>query len=116
MTLDIGPRLTGSAGEHRAAEYIAKQFRSLGLKTRLQKHPAITFSSRKCVFEVREGGKWRAVQCQPIMLSSSTPPRGVEGEIYFAESGEDEDDSEKGLGRYAGILRVQRIDSGSSPR
>lgn len=90
LAVGIGPRLTGSAGEHRAAKYIEKHFRSLKLKTSLQKYPTITFGLKKCVFKVLDRGKWRAVPCQPVMLSKNTPPRGVEGEIYFAESGEEE--------------------------
>jgi len=90
LAVGIGPRLTGSAGEHEAAQYIAKAFRSFGLKTRLQKYPALTFESAKCSFEVKDGAGWRAVQCQPVMLTKSTPPRGLEGEIYYAETGDAE--------------------------
>jgi len=87
LAVEIGPRLTGSAGEHKAARYIEKVFKSFGLKTRLQKYPSITFDNRKTDFEVLDRGKWRSVQCQPIMMTKSTPARGIEGEIYFAENG-----------------------------
>jgi len=90
LAIDIGPRLTGSEGEHKAAAYIAKVFRSFGLRTSFQKYPAVTYSNTKCVFEVQENGQWRGVQATPVMLSRSTPPRGLEGEIYFAQTGEPE--------------------------
>jgi len=90
LAMDIGPRLTGSSGEHKAAKYIEKHFRSLKLKPRLQKYPAITYSVNKCRFQVKEKGKWRTVDCQPVMMSKNTPQGGVKGEIYFAESGAEE--------------------------
>jgi hypothetical protein len=90
LAVDIGPRLTGSDGEHQAAHYIAKTFRSFGLKTRFQKYPCVTFDSKKCVFEVLQGGKWEGVVATPVMLSTNTPPRGIEGEIYYAHTGEPE--------------------------
>lgn len=84
----IGPRLTGSDGEHKAARYIESQFKSFGLKTTMQKYPALTFSNKKCVLEVLDGGRWRKIDAQPIMLTPSTPEKGLEGEIYFAETGD----------------------------
>ncbi|GAG45068.1 unnamed protein product, partial [marine sediment metagenome] len=41
-------------------------------------------------FEVRRGGRWWKVAAEPVTLSKSTPPRGVEGEIFYAESGQAE--------------------------
>lgn len=87
LAVDIGPRLTGSAGEHEAAQYIEKQFKSFGLKTRLQRYPSITFDNKKTKFEVLDGGGWRSVQCQPVMMTKGTSPRGIEADIYFAENG-----------------------------
>ncbi|MFC1522528.1 M28 family metallopeptidase [Elusimicrobiota bacterium] len=90
LAVKIGPRLTGSRGEHEAASYIGKHFKALGLKTRFQKYPCITYDLQKCVFEVRDNGRWRRIECQPVMLSTSTGSKGVEGPIYFAETGEKE--------------------------
>jgi aminopeptidase YwaD len=88
LAVAIGPRLTGSEGEHKAARYIGKIFRSFGLKTRFQKYPCWTYDNKKCTFEVREGGRWRRIPATPIMLTTSTPPRGLEGEIHFAHTGD----------------------------
>ncbi len=90
LAVQIGCRVTGSAAEHTAARYIAKMFRSFGLKTRLQKFPMLTFDNATCDFAVKDGRKWRAVTATPVTLSKNTPPRGIEGEIHFAHSGEAE--------------------------
>jgi aminopeptidase YwaD len=88
LAVTIGPRLTGSPGEHKAAAYIAGVLKSLGLKVTQQRFPSITYGNRQCVFEVLQGGRWRAVTAEPVMLSQSTPPGGVEGDIFFAETGQ----------------------------
>ncbi len=90
LAVKIGPRLTGSAAEHAAARYIEKHFRTCGLAARLQRFPVTTFENRSCTFEVRDGSKWREVACEPVMLSKSTPPRGIEAELYFARTGQEE--------------------------
>jgi len=88
LTVTIGPRLNGTAGEHKAARYIAAAFKSCGLKVTQQRLPCLTFDNRKCTFEVRQGGRWRRVEAEPFLLSKSTPPGGVEGEIFYAETGQ----------------------------
>jgi len=88
LSVTIGARLTGSPGEHKAAAYIAEAFKSFGLKVTRQRFPSITYDNRKCVFEVHQAGRWRQIQAEPVMLSKSTPPGGVEGEIFFAETGQ----------------------------
>ena len=90
LAVTIGPRPTGSPGEHKAAAYIAGVLKRLGLKVTRQRFPSIAYGNHKCVFEVRQGGRWRPVAAEPVMLSKNTPPRGVEGEIFFAETGQPE--------------------------
>ena len=90
LSVTIGPRLTGSPGEHEAARYIARTLKGFRLKVTQQRFPVVTFDNRKCTFEVRQGGRWRKVPAEPVMLSKSTPPRGVEGEIHYAEGGQAE--------------------------
>jgi len=62
LAVKIGPRLTGSAGEHKAARYIEKTFKAFGLRTRLQRFPVTTYDSRKSVFSVKDGAAWRRVK------------------------------------------------------
>jgi hypothetical protein len=90
LAVKIGPRLTGSAGEHKAARYIERTFKSFGLRTRLQRFPVTTYDSRKCVFKVKDGAAWRRVKCEPVMQTPSTPARGLEADIHFLESGSPE--------------------------
>jgi len=88
LAVTIGPRLTGSPGEHKAAAYIASVFKSLGLKVTQQRFPSITYRNHKCVFEVLQGGRWGQVAAEPVLLSRNTPLDGVEGDIFFAETGQ----------------------------
>jgi aminopeptidase YwaD len=90
LAVTIGPRLTGSPGEHKAAGYVARAFQTFGLKVARQRFDCITFSNRACSFAVRQGGPWRQVEAEPVMLSKSTPPGGVEGELFYAETGQAE--------------------------
>jgi len=90
LAVTIGSRLTGTPGEHKAAAYIEKTFKSFGLSTRRQKFPVQTFDSAKCRLAVQDGRKWRDVPIQPVGLSASTPAGGFTGEFYYAESGEPE--------------------------
>ncbi len=90
LAVTIGPRLTGSAGEHKAARHIEKTFKSFGLRTRRQRFPVTTYDSRRCAFKVKDGAKWRAVKCEPVMQTPSTPARGLEADIHFLESGSPE--------------------------
>ena len=90
LAVTIGARLTGSGGEHKAAAYIAREFRSFGLKVARQRFGCITFNNRKCTVEVRHGRRWQAVAAEPVMLSKSTPAAGVEGEIFYAQTGQAE--------------------------
>ncbi len=114
LAVTIGPRLTGSAGEHKAARYIAKTFRALGLRTRLQRFPVTTYQSRKCVFEVRDRGKWRRIKCEPVMQTPSTPPRGLTGELHVLESGSAECFSPEMRGKI--VLLCGRIDPEDRPK
>lgn len=86
LAVAIGPRLTGTPGEHKAAAYIAKTFKSFKLRTRMQKFPVRTFGSDKCTFAVQDGRKWLDVPIQPVGMSASTPAAGLTGELHVLES------------------------------
>ena len=90
LSAGIGARLTGSPGEHKAATYIARVMRSYGLKVTRQRFPVVTYDNRQCTLDIRQGGRWRTLEAEPVMLSKSTPPRGVTGEIHFVETGQAE--------------------------
>ena len=90
MAEKIGPRLTGTAGEHAAAKYIADQFRSFGLKAKFQEFDVDTFDCDAHVFKVQINGTWKEIPIQPIGLSGSTSVAGMTGELYYAEYGQPE--------------------------
>jgi aminopeptidase YwaD len=90
MAEKIGPRLTGTAGEHAAAKYIAEQFRSFGLKTKFQEFDVETFDCDAHELKVQINGKWKEIPIQPVGLSGSTPVKGMTGELYYAEYGQPE--------------------------
>lgn len=85
LAVTIGPRLTGTPGEHKAAAYIAKTFKSFKLRTRMQKFPVRTFGSDKCTFAVRDGRKWLDMPIQPVGMSANTPAAGITGELHVLE-------------------------------
>lgn len=114
LAVKIGPRLTGSAGEHRAARFIENYFRDLGMETSLQRYPCVTFREEQCRFEVRRQGRWREVPCQPVMLSRNTPSRGVTGPLYFADAGGEENLSPAMAGCI--VLVCGRFDFSLFPR
>ncbi|MHC4251322.1 MAG: M20/M25/M40 family metallo-hydrolase [Planctomycetota bacterium] len=89
LSVDIGPRLGGTKGEHDAARYIASHFRSLGLKTTKQRYEIEAHSNERCRVELLERGKWREIESQPVVLSGDTASRGVEGQIHFIEAPEE---------------------------
>ncbi len=99
LAVTIGPRFTGTAGEHKAADYIAKTFKSFKLATKLQKFTVDTFDSPKCSLKVLDGKKWRDIAIEPIGMSGSTPAKGFTGEFYYAESGEAEYFSDEMTGK-----------------
>ena len=90
LAVEIGPRLTGTAGEHKAAKYIAREFTSFGLKVSRQRFDSLTYDNSACTFAVRQGGRWRAVDAEPVMLSASTRAGGIEAELYDARTGQAE--------------------------
>jgi len=104
LAIDIGPRLTGSPGEHKAARYIASVFRSFGLKTRLQKFPVMTFDVKTCTFEAKDGRTWRSYDAQAVGLCRGTGPRGVEGDFVMLNNGDSEYFSDELKGKIVLLL------------
>jgi aminopeptidase YwaD len=85
LAVEIGPRNSGSEGERRAAEYIASEFRALGLETRLQEFEVDTGRALVETFEVLEPYR-KAVACKALPLAGGTDPEGVEGELVYLDA------------------------------
>lgn len=89
LALGIGPRPAGSTAEAEAAKYIASEFESLGLKTIIQEFEITTgkvLSKRLEVIEPYHD----EVTCQAMALMGDTGPEGVEGELVYLETTDEE--------------------------
>ena len=82
LTTEIGPRHGGSKNEAQAARYIRDHFKSLGLKTRLQRYPIYSFENASGRLAIPGGGE---IPCIPIPISATTSPRGITRSTVFLE-------------------------------
>jgi len=85
LAQEIGPRLSATAGEERATQYIEKTLSSFGLKTQVQEFTAPHDSMLEFNVEVLDPPSYGRVKSNPWLGSSNTPPEGLEGEIHFVE-------------------------------
>lgn len=89
LAVDIGTRPSGSEAEKEAADWIASEFRSLGLETSIAEFEAPTGkvrSKRLVVLEPYE----EEVSCEVMPLSGTTGPDGVTGELIYLETLDEE--------------------------
>jgi aminopeptidase YwaD len=84
LTEEIGPRLSGSAADRRAGDYIFNYYKSLGLPTREQPFELPGGEVRSYAFEVTEPALG-VIPCFPFWFTADTPPAGLSGELYFLE-------------------------------
>ena len=73
LTEEIGVRLAGSAGERRAADYIAAQFAARGAAVTVESFPVRERAVESESLEVCIGGAWHGFSCS---LLSNTPGTG----------------------------------------
>ncbi len=86
MAKEIGIRPGGSPEERKAAGYVARQFKAMGLETSLEPFRVEIPGRVEASIHVEGLG---ALPTRPVAATASTPPRGVEGELVFVESGEE---------------------------
>ena len=102
---EIGERYSGTEGEQRAADYIERQFRQLGLENVHQhrfEFPNWDFS--RCAVRAGRGGRLKRVATgRPFCYSVSTPPKGVRGRLVYLQTGTDLDFRQQTRGRI-GLL------------
>lgn len=118
---DIGCRLAGSPNEARAAQYIASQYRALGLETEIQEFPCVCWECRQATLQARRGRRWVDIPIQPNTQSPSTPGM-IESELVYLETAHPWDMEGRDLtgkvgllfgSAYASLERMQRLcDSG----
>lgn len=113
----IGTRLAGTAAEAEGAEYIAGQFRRLGLQTEIQPFACLTWSCSHAELKVSQGGRWRDVPVQPNTQSPATDGM-LDAELVYLESAQPEDFVGKDVrgkvgllfgSAYASIERLERL-------
>ncbi len=82
LTEDIGPRHGSSRNEIKAAKYIYKHFKDLGLKPTYQDYPIYSFERAEATLTRPDGSE---VPCEPFPMTARTPPQGVSGKVVFLE-------------------------------
>lgn len=81
LSQNIGVRLSGTATERRAADYVAERMRSLGLSVQIQQFKFIGWRpTKKPTLELLEPLRAR-FDVSYLMFSESTPDGGVEGKV-----------------------------------
>ncbi len=80
---DIGPRHGGSANESKAARYIRDYFKSIGLKTKIEKYPIYSFKDAIASLKTPAG---KEIPCIAVPITESTSSRGITRETIFIES------------------------------
>jgi aminopeptidase YwaD len=114
---DIGCRLAGSPNEARAAEYLAAQYRAIGLDTEIQPFPCVCWECHEASLQVKRGSRWRDIPLQPNTQSPSTPG-AIEGELVYLETADPMDMAGVDLtgkigllfgSAYASLERMDRI-------
>lgn len=85
LAVEIGTRPSGSEEERKAAEYIASEFKALGLETTLQEFEVTTGKVVSKHLEVLEPYS-EEVACEVMPLYGSTGPDGVAGDLIYLES------------------------------
>ncbi len=89
LAVDIGTRPSGSEAEKKAADWIASEFKALGLKTSIEEFEVTTGRVVSQKLEVLEP-KMGEIPCEVMPLYGSTGPEGVTGELVYLETYDEE--------------------------
>ena len=105
LASEIGDRISGSAEERQAAEYIAEVLRGYGYDVEMQRFAVSTFVSRKVALDVESPQK-QALNAQPL---TNSRPGEVTGEIVYAGIGRETDFTPAVRGKVALVQRDGQI-------
>lgn len=83
-------RITGFEGEHEAANYIAEEFRSYGLKVDRQRFPVLSFLDKGVELSVITPEQ-KTLDAKNFSFTPPTSKEGITAELVFANLGMDED-------------------------
>ncbi|MCX6953443.1 MAG: M28 family peptidase [Verrucomicrobia bacterium] len=84
---EIGERRAGSAGERRAAEFVAGRFAALGLRrVATEEFPCTSLARARSRVQAWFSGRWHTAETQALVGAPGTPGgRAVEGETVSLE-------------------------------
>ena len=85
MSLEIGPRVSGSEGERQAMEYVKAQFESYGLKTWVGEFDVDNDRIQQATLEITDP-PLGVIQSNPYLGCQDTPPGGIEAEVVWVEN------------------------------
>ncbi len=86
LAVDIGVRLAGSAGEKKAADYLAGEFRRCGADVAVETFPVNMRWVRKQKLRLRLGSAWKSFPCSLISSTPGTDGRVLEAPLVFFEA------------------------------
>ncbi|MDA2927080.1 M28 family metallopeptidase [Acidobacteria bacterium AH-259-G07] len=82
----LGIRFAGTRGEKKAARWVERQFKKLGLTgVHQQEFPCLSCDYTRCVLSALLDGRWWVVDSEPAAHSKPTPEAGVEAELVVVE-------------------------------
>lgn len=85
LSVEIGPRVSGSEGERKAMEYVKSQFESYGLKTWVGEFAVDNDRILQATLEITEPALGR-INANPFLGCQDTPPEGLEREVVWIEN------------------------------
>lgn len=87
LCADIGERRAGTDQERHAADFIAGQFRSSGLRdVGLEAFPCTSLRHAKAEVHEQNGKRWRRVDAAPLVGAPATPGRrAIDAELVWLE-------------------------------
>ncbi len=83
-------RVTGFAGEHKAADYIVQQFQSYGLEVQRQEFPVLAFLSKGAQVTMLEPNS-KTFSSRTFTFTPATPAGGLTANVVYAGLGTAED-------------------------
>ncbi|GIN97243.1 hypothetical protein J6TS1_31130 [Siminovitchia terrae] len=101
LSVEIGPRVAGTKGEKKAAEYLKNQFQSFGYETSIQEFSISNRTER--TLKILNNNKELALGA--ATGSSVTDAKGVTGSIYHAGLGQPGDFTDDAKGKIALVQR-----------
>lgn len=91
LSQQIGPRVTGSSADARAADYMAEQLRRFGYAVERQAFPIVFFDEASPPALTVIGSAQAGVPAVALIYSAPTSADGLEAEVVPAGLGRDED-------------------------